>query len=145
MSLLRLCDEKTAKVPLEATVAEAIQVLLDLRVGALAVVDSDERVAGIFSERDVLRKLALSGKDFTKAKVRDYMTTGVISASEETTAAEALATMVEKHFRHLPIVGSNGRLLGLLSVRNLLEDKVEELTQQLDSLEQFVTNDSPGG
>jgi CBS-domain-containing membrane protein len=53
--------------------------------------------------------------------------------------------MLERHFRHLPVVDDNGKLLGILSIRNLLEWRVEDLGRQLDSLEQYVSNDGPGG
>jgi CBS-domain-containing membrane protein len=53
--------------------------------------------------------------------------------------------MLERHFRHLPVADDNGKLLGILSIRNLLEWRVEDLGRQLDSLEQYVSNDGPGG
>ena len=53
--------------------------------------------------------------------------------------------MLERHFRHLPVVDNSGKLLGMLSIRNLLEQRIGDLSQELDSLEQYVTNDGPGG
>ena len=73
------------------------------------------------------------------------MTTPVEMATQETGPGEAMATMVERHFRHLPVVDSNSKLLGILSIRNLLEWRIDALTQELDSLEQYVSNDGPGG
>ncbi len=145
MGLLKLCEEKPPTVGLEATVAEAIQVMLDNSVGGVAVIDAEHRVAGIFTERDVLRKLALSGLDPHKTPVRQLMTTPVDMATTETTPGEAFEEMVSRHYRHLPIVDKDGRLLGLLSIRHLLQWRLEELGQQLDSMEQYVTNDAPGG
>lgn len=145
MSLLEFCDQQAAKVSLEATAAEAIRTMLDRRVGAVGVIDSAGRVAGIFTERDVLRKLALRQNDPETTPVRELMTTPVEMATLATGPGEALATMVERHFRHLPIVDNDGKLLGMLSIRNLLEARIEDLTRELDSLEQYVTNDSPGG
>lgn len=144
-TILNLCDEKPATVTAEATAADAIQVMLEHRVGAVAVLDSQRRVAGIFTERDVLQKLALSGKNPASVSVREVMTTPVELATPETTPGEALQEMVEYHFRHLPIVDKEGRLLRILSVRHLLQWRVDELTQQLDSMEQYVSNDGPGG
>ena len=145
MSVLELCDPEVAAVPVEASVADAIRMMLDHHVGAVGVVDSEGRVAGIFTERDVLRKLALQECDPAATPLRDMMTTPVEMATLATSAGEALATMVERHFRHLPVVDSNGKLLGMLSIRNLLQSQIDELTQQLDSLEQYVSNDGPGG
>ena len=53
--------------------------------------------------------------------------------------------MIERHFRHLPVVDNSGKLLGILSIRNLLEWRIEDLGRELGSLEQYVSNDSPGG
>jgi len=145
MSVLDLCDREIAAVPLEATVSEAIHKMLDHHVGAVAVVDSDYRVAGIFTERDVLRKMALSRMDPEATPVRDLMTTPVEMATRSTGAGEALTTMLERHFRHLPVADDNGKLLGILSIRNLLEWRVDDLSHELDSLEQYVSNDGPGG
>ena len=145
MSVLDLCDREIAAVPLEASVADAIHKMLDHHVGAVAIVDSDYRVAGIFTERDVLRKMALTRTDPQTTPVRELMTTPVEMATRRTGPGEALAIMLERHFRHLPIATDDGRLLGILSIRNLLEWRVEDLSHELDSLEQYVSNDGPGG
>ena len=145
MNLLQLCDPEAAAVPIEASVADAIRKMLDYHVGAVGVVDREGRVAGIFTERDVLRKLTLSGMNPETTPVRDLMTTNVEMAMQETGPGEAMATMVERHFRHLPVVDDNGKLLGILSIRNLLEWRIDGLTQELDSLEHYVSNDGPGG
>jgi len=145
MSVLELCDREIAAVGLEATVADAIHKMLDHHVGAVAIVDSEYRVAGIFTERDVLRKMALSHADPRVTKVRDLMTTPVEMATRGTGAGEALSTMLERHFRHLPVADDNGKLLGILSIRNLLEWRVDDLSRELESLEQYVSNDGPGG
>lgn len=145
MTLLELCDPEPAAVLLEASIADAIRMMLSRHVGAVGVVDAEGRVAGIFTERDVLMRLSLSGCDPNKTPVRDMMTTPVEMATLSTGPGEALATMVERHYRHLPVADDNGKLLGMLSIRNLLEWRIDDLTQELDSLEQYVANDGPGG
>jgi len=145
MSLLKLCDADVAAVRVEASAAEAIRLMLDRHVGAVGVVDSEGRVAGIFTERDVLRKLSLTGRDPEATPVRELMTTPVELATMATGPGEALAIMLERHFRHLPVVDNSGKLLGMLSIRNLLEQRIGDLSQELESLEQYVTNDGPGG
>lgn len=145
MNLLQLCDPEAAAVPIEASVADAIRKMLDYHVGAVGVVDGQGRVAGIFTERDVLRKLTLTGMNPETTPVRNLMTTSVEMATQQTGPGEAMATMVERHFRHLPVIDDNGKLLGILSIRNLLEWRIDGLTQELDSLEHYVSNDGPGG
>jgi CBS domain-containing protein len=102
-------------------------------------------VAGIFTERDVLMKMSLTGFAAAETPIREVMTTPVEMATPDTAPGTALSTMVERHYRHLPVVDETGRLLGMLSIRNLLQWRVDDLTQELDSLEQYAANDGPGG
>jgi CBS domain-containing protein len=131
MSVLQICEQDPPAVAPESSVADAIGHMLDRHVGAVVVVDSARVVAGIFTERDVLKRLALSGRDPAQTQIREMMTTPVELATEETTEAEALAVMLERHYRHLPVVDNSGRLLGMLSIRHVLESRVDELIAQL--------------
>ena len=145
MSVLELCDREIAAVGLDATVADAINKMLDHHVGAVAVVDSEYRVAGIFTERDVLRKMSLSRldpQDALGARADDYSGGNGDAGYGSRRSVEH---MLERHFRHLPVADNNGKLLGILSIRNLLEWRVDDLSHELDSLEQYMTNDGPGG
>ena len=144
MSILRFCDEEPAVVRPDSTVAEAIQAMVAHHVGAVAVVDGN-RAVGIFTERDVLSKLALCGLDPARVPVKELMSTPVETITPDTSPGDAFTTMIGHHFRHLAVVDRSGKLLRMLSIRNLLQAQVEELRQQLDSLEQYVTNDSLGG
>jgi CBS domain-containing protein len=136
MSLLSICEQNPPTVTLEASVAEAIRQMIDEHVGAITIVDSDGVVAGIFTERDVLKRLALSGRDPAATSIREVMTTPVELATEETTDAEALSVMLERHYRHLPIVDAHGRLLGMLSIRHVLFARIDGLMQQLEAEKQ---------
>jgi CBS domain-containing protein len=135
MSLLSVCDPNPATVPLEATAADAIRTMLDQHVGGVMVVDAQRVVAGVFTERDVLKKLALSGSNPENIPIREVMTTPVEMATEETTFAEALSVMLERHYRHLPIVDGTGRLLGIMSLRGLLQSRIDDLIQQMESMQ----------
>lgn len=133
MSLLQWCDEGPATVALGATVENAIATMIDKAVGAVAVVDEQGVVAGMFTERDVLAKFALSGRDPRATPVRELMSPIVEMATEATTPSEALAVMLEQHYRHMPIVDQQGKLLGICSIRNILEARVGDLLAQLSS------------
>jgi len=133
MSLLEWCDEGPATVTVLATVEEAVGRMLDKDVGAVAVIDEQGVVAGMFTERDVLAKFALSGRAPATTPVRELMSPMVEMATEETTAAEAFQVMLERHYRHLPIVDDQGKVLGILSIRNILEAKIDDLLSKLDS------------
>ena len=132
MSLLKWCDEGPATVSLLATVEEAVQTMIDRTVGAVAVIDEQGVVAGMFTERDVLAKFALSRRDPKATLVRELMSPIVEMATEETTPSEALAVMLERHYRHMPIVDESGKVLGVCSIRNILEARVDDLLAELD-------------
>jgi CBS domain-containing protein len=145
VKILDVCDQKTATVPAEATVSEAIRVMITAQVGAVAVVDRSQRICGIFTERDVLVKVALSGMNPAITSVSHLMTAPVETAIPDITPIEALGLMGQGHFRHLPIVDLDGKLLGMLSMRNLLQWRTNDLHRELDALEQYFANDSLGG
>ncbi len=132
MNILEMCDSEVASVGLDTSVEEAIRTMLECRVGAVAVIDENRRVAGIFTERDVLRRVALNGRPPAETPVRDVMTTPVEMGTLDTTPGQALATMIEFHYRHLPVVDDDGQLLGILSIRNVLQARIDTLTRQLD-------------
>ena len=133
MSLLEWCDEGPAIVSVLASVQEAVRTMLDKDVGAVAVIDEHGIVAGMFTERDVMAKFALSGRDAATTPVRELMSPMVEMATEETTAAEAFKVMLERHYRHLPVVNERGKVLGILSIRNILEARIDDLLEELDN------------
>lgn len=132
MALMDYCDQNPPSVAPESTVAEAIKEMLDARVGAITVVDAQRVVAGIFTERDVMRRVAYAGLDPTRTPVADVMTRAVEMATEATTDAEALAVMMTRHYRHLPVVDAQGRLIGMASIRHVLCARVDQLHDELE-------------
>ena len=131
MSLLECCDGGAATVGVAATVEEAIRTMIDKAVGAVAVIDDEGVVAGMFTERDVLAKFALSGRDPGQTPVREMMSPMVEMATRETTPGEALQVMLERHYRHMPIVDDRGKVLGICSIRNILQARIDDLLAQL--------------
>ena len=144
MSLVKIAHVPPACVEPLTTVLHAVEVMAEEGVGAVAVVEGHE-LRGIFTERDVMLRVVLRSRKPQETRVGDVMTSPVETVSEETTAEEALTHMLERHVRHLPIVDAKGKLLGMLSIRNLLEHMVEDLKRELNSLDQYLLNDGPGG
>ena len=132
MSLLQWCDEGPATVSVLATVEDAIRTMMDKDVGACAVTDEHGIVAGMFTERDILSKFALSGREARDTPVRELMSPMVEMATEETTPSEALQVMIERHYRHMPIVDEQGKVLGICSIRNILQARIDDLLAELD-------------
>jgi CBS domain-containing protein len=85
------------------------------------------------------------GHDPAATLVRDVMTADVKTITEECTPEEASTVMLTGHLRHLPVLGAGGRVLGLLSIRALLEERLQDLSREVSSLEQYMTSDGPGG
>jgi CBS domain-containing protein len=144
MGLLRITRIPLVTVSPNATVMEAVQTMHKEQIGAIAVIKGN-KLAGIFSERDLMNRVVLQKLDSDKTLVGDVMTSPVETIRRESNADDALKQMLEKHIRHLPVVDRDGALAGMLSVRSLLQDKVAELTDQLDSLEAYFTADGAGG
>ncbi|PYS17781.1 MAG: histidine kinase [Acidobacteria bacterium] len=144
MGLLRITRTPLVTVSAQATVMDAVRTMHEEHIGAIAVVDNG-RLTGIFSERDLMNRVVLQRRDPGNTSVGDVMTSPVITIERTSTADDALKLMDEKHIRHLPVVNIDGKLAGMLSVRSLLHEKVEELTDQLDSLEAYFTADGAGG
>jgi len=144
MGLLKIAHVPPAAVPPTATVLEAVEVMAEHGVGAVAVVDKG-RLQGIFTERDVMLRVVLRGRDTKETRLAEVMTSPAETIDEETSEEDALVQMVERHVRHLPIVARDGALKGVLSIRNLLEHRIDELARELHSLDQYLSNDGPGG
>ena len=127
-----------------ATVLDAIQAMAGAKVGSIAVVDGNV-LEGIFSERDVMLRVVAEGRDPKTTTVEEVMTSPVQTIQKRTTGEEALRIMVQNHIRHLPVVDEMGQVQAMVSMRSLLEEQVQELHQQLDSLESYITADGIGG
>jgi signal-transduction protein with cAMP-binding, CBS, and nucleotidyltransferase domain len=102
-----------------ATVGEAIQTMLTRDIGAVLIVDDNDNLLGIFSERDLLARVADVTMDYTGRPVRDFMTPGPETVRATDTLAFALHKMDGGGYRHLPVL-EGGRLLGMISVRDML-------------------------
>lgn len=144
MKVIKLAQVPPPSVEVDSTVLSAAMSMRNARIGAAAVLEGDKLV-GIFSERDVMLRVVVSRLDPEATTVREVMTTAVQTVGEEAEAGEALEVMVSRHIRHLPVVNSENRVTGLLSVRNLLQHHIDELADQLNSLEAYFSADGPGG
>ena len=121
----------------EATVYDALQSMAEKNAGALLVM-TGERVDGILSERDCIRKVDLEGRTSRLTKVSEIMTRDVISVQVSEQLEECMAAMIEKNIRHLPVYDGE-QLLGLISVRDVLREVVEVQKSLISQLERFIT------
>lgn len=144
MALLKAADVPATTVARNATVIEAINAMEQNRVGAVTVVEQGF-LKGIFTERDVMRRVVLAGRNPETTAMAEVMTSPVQTVPADTSPNEALAIMIEKHIRHLPIVDKEGRMLGMLSIRNLLQRRVEDLSHELEAVDAYLAADGIGG
>jgi CBS domain-containing protein len=144
MELIRIAKRPAVSTHSRATVREVCQLLTKEGVGALAVIDGGKLV-GIVSERDIVGRVVAKDRDPTHTFVSDIMSTPVQTVSEETSARQALELMHEGRFRHLPVVDKTGQVIGMLSVRGLLRERIAELDSENTGLMNFIAADGPGG
>ena len=115
-----------------AKVIEALRLLAEKNVGALLVMEGDELV-GILSERDYARKVALMGKTSMETPVSDIMASPVVTVTLQQTLEECMTIMTEKRMRHLPVL-NNGRVVGLLSIGDLVKTVIQEQQETIQRL-----------
>ena len=127
-----------------ATVMDAIHAMAGSKVGSVVVVDGDA-LEGIFSERDVMLRIVGEGRDPKTTLVEEVMTSPVQTIPKRTTGEEALRIMIQNHIRHLPVIDEKGQVQAMVSMRSLLEEQVQQLHQQLNSLESYIAADGIGG
>lgn len=136
--LLELKKKGFWTVPPDATAYEALQVMADNDIGALLVVNGD-RLLGIFTERDYSRKVVLKGRSSKETTVKELMTESVHCIAPEDTIKLCMELMNSKHVRHLPVL-DRGRLVGLVSIRDVVNMIISEQEDTIRSLEQYITS-----
>ncbi|MFA7268110.1 MAG: CBS domain-containing protein [Sterolibacterium sp.] len=122
------------------SVRRALEVMAQENVGALLVMEQDN-LAGIFSERDYTRKGILHGKTSLETKVHEIMTSLVTCISQDKTVDEAMAVMNDKHIRHLPVLGENSRVVGIVSIRDLIKETISDQAFLIKQLVCYVQGD----
>lgn len=121
------------------TIAEAVGVLNDKNIGAVVVRDSSGKVVGILSERDVVRRLGKHGADAMTLRVSDCMTADVHTCSPDTSVDELMGMMTRKRIRHLPVT-AGGKLVGVVSIGDVVKRKIEEAEQEAAALKEYISS-----
>jgi len=121
----------------DETVLEAITRMARLGIGALLVMEG-ERLVGIVSERDYARKIILQGRRSAETRVAEIMTREVFTATEDMTAQRCLGMMTEGFFRHLPVMDGE-RVVGLVSIGDLVKAVIADQQEVIQELERYVT------
>lgn len=119
------------------SVFDALQRMAEKGIGALMVMEG-EAIVGIVTERDYARKIALKGRTSALTQVRDVMTTTVLFVKPTQTSEECMALMTDNRLRHLPVV-QDDKLIGLISIGDLVKDIISEQKFVIEQLEHYIT------
>ena len=120
-----------------ATIHEVAEIISSRRIGAVLVLDAKGGVAGIVSERDVVKALAKHRQGVLTMRADDLMTRNVTTATSATTVVEAMNIMDAGYFRHLPVV-NDGKLEGIISIRDLVRYRIRLHEQDLDNMKAYI-------
>ena len=120
-----------------ATVFDAVKAMVEANVGALLITDGD-RITGIFTERDYLRRIAVEGRRSRDTIVSDVMSSPVLVVTQETTVEEAMALMTDRRIRHAPVV-DEGALVGMISIGDLVKFTSQKQSYQIQYLTEYIS------
>jgi CBS domain-containing protein len=143
MGLLRLTHVRP-EVTSDVTVFETVKVMTAAEIGAIAV-KSGPKIVGIFTERDLMRRVVAEERDPRRTLIKEVMTTHVETVLDSTSVAKAAALMRARRIRHLVILDAAGDYVGMLAQRHLLYDLMSELELKVDDLAGYLMADGPGG
>jgi CBS domain-containing protein len=138
--ILRVKGNRVVTVRPGADVTELVAVLAEHKIGAVVVSGDGERVEGIVSERDVVRALAARGAAVLNEPVTSIHTAQVHSVQPDAAIEEVERLMTEHRFRHVPVVES-GRLAGVVSIGDVVKNRIDELEAERSSLEGYITGE----
>jgi CBS domain-containing protein len=120
-----------------ATVAAAVKILAEHRIGALPVTGADHHIVGIISERDVVRVLDRSGPAVLDTPVSEVMTRKVVTCSRHDTIVDIMERMTSGKFRHMPVM-DHGRLAGMVSIGDVVKVRLSQLEHEHDAMREYI-------
>ncbi len=137
-SILKAKGGKVITTGPETTIAEAVKKMVHDKIGALVVGVGDDEVAGIITERDIMHGLAAHGPALLEKQVNEIMTRDVFVAGLDAELSALMAIMTERRCRHIPIK-EDGALRGLISIGDLVKNRLEEMEQEASELRDYIT------
>ncbi|MET3598622.1 CBS domain-containing protein [Martelella mangrovi] len=135
-----ILDEKGRAVvtaPAKTPISEMAVILHQNRIGAVVIVDEDNRIAGIFTERDLAACVGKHGARALAAPVSQEMTDNVHRCDEGTSVNELMEVMTKRHFRHVP-VEVDGRLAGIISIGDVVKSRIREVEQEAEHIKSYI-------
>ena len=136
-TILRNKGDWVATIRPDATIAEAVESLNRERIGALVVSANGDSVDGVLSERDIVAAFAEYGADLLSRRVDEVMTSNVLTCDPADTVRELMEEMTNRRVRHFPVV-KDGRLCGIVSIGDLVKNRLDEVEFETNSLRSFI-------
>lgn len=130
-------DQELERLSPNATVLEAAKKMSANKVGSILIMDHD-RLLGIFTERDLVNRVIAEGKDYKTTKIADVMSTELTTVSENESVTRCYEIMNQKHCRHLPIVNGDNKVIGVLSMRDLLDWRIKDVEFENKELKHYI-------
>lgn len=131
-------DQTIHTIRPDATVYDAVKLMAEKNIGALLVVTETGQIVGMITERDYARKIVLMARSSKETPVRDVMTSPVLCVGRDRTSEECMALMTEHRVRHLPVM-DGGKLIGIISIGDLVKDIISEQKFTIEQLEHYIT------
>ena len=138
-AILRQKGRGVTTAPPSTTLLEVAKRLALKRIGAIVVVDGHGTLAGIISERDIIRALSEMGPDSLTRPVTEMMTRQVVTCQESDTLDELMAMMTARRFRHLPVV-TDGALVGIISIGDVVKHHVAEIEMEATAMREYIAH-----
>ena len=136
-NILREKGREVVTIMSEATLSEAAQLLSHRRIGAVIVRDGNGELAGILSERDIVRAISRESVQALARAVSQYMTREVATCRESDSVDDLMELMTRKRFRHVPVV-ENERLVGIISIGDVVKTRIEETVREAATLREYI-------
>jgi CBS domain-containing protein len=132
-------NRKVLTISKDQSVIQALILMSENNIGAIIIVDNNDFPIGIFSERDYARKIILKGKSSKNILLDEVMTKELITVTREYKIEQCMEIMNEKRIRHLPVL-ENKKIVGIISIRDVLKIIMEEQKELIDHLQKFITS-----
>lgn len=136
-SILKAKGKNVVTAPPDAKVAEVVRKLTEKRIGVLVVSEDNIQVLGIISERDIVAGLAEHGPELLDMKASELMTREVVTCAPIDGTSKLMVEMTERRIRHLPVV-ENGVLCGIVSIRDVVKNRLDEIESKASALRDYV-------
>lgn len=137
-NILARKGSEVVRISPENTLIETARVLRENKIGAILACDSDGKMCGVISERDIVIAIARSGAAVLENKVATCMTTGVYTCRAEDTIKQVMEVMTSRRIRHLPVVGDDDSIVGMISIGDVVKERISETEAEAEALKAYI-------